>query len=94
MHKWAKEITHFVNGGKVECRWDKSWDDKWYLVDDLEEFGADENIFRIKPTKKTMKVVVCDDGYGRTCLRSPDDIPLWVTRLSDIIEIEYEEPQS
>jgi len=93
MHKWAKEIIHFVNGGAVEC-WCKkdpyaAWEKLFYLT----RFESADYIFRIKPKKKpSVKVAVFTDGSDKVFIANPDWEKHW-TRLSDIIEIKYEEPQ-
>lgn len=94
-HKWAKEITHFVNGGDVEVRIPEG--KSWFRVENLHGFNADLCEFRIKPQKKTMKVAVFAAKHPaprpfvyEACTLSPESY----TQLSDIVEIEYKDLQT
>jgi len=97
MHKWAKEITHFINGGWVESYRTGDVEATWETVYFLTRFDHPEYEFRIKPQKKTIQVAVYihrEGGVPFIC--HPDVISLVSTKskykqLSDIITIEYED---
>lgn len=59
VHKWAKEIKHFVNGGEVERRSNHDdKDDPWWPVDYLDYFSEVGFKFRIKPDKPKVRVAI------------------------------------
>jgi hypothetical protein len=93
-HEYAKEITHFVNGGEVEYYDGGKWHDFLELYD-LNMFQGGYK-FRVKPATKTVRVAmfrtdVCGKSFA--CLtdeRSMErDSALWY-RVSEWVEIEYE----
>lgn len=97
-HKWAKEITHLVNGGEVEYRLTKNYinrEDSYSRLPShcLSFFGDDDYEFRIKPQKKTMEVAVYTSEYG-TDVWIAGEHPTGFQLISDIITIEYEDPQT
>jgi len=92
-HKWAKEISHFVNGGEVEVRLHNGT--QWLKIDHLYEFGADLE-FRVKPQKKTMKAAVFVDSRDGQVVIRDDRYPLnsYWKQASPWTAIEYEDPQN
>jgi len=102
MHKWAKEITHFVNGGGIEGKFTDGYlkrndsCDTWSPVGCLDTFDCPDYIFRIKPQKKTMEVAVFTHPNGIPTTFTKGDSPTnpaW-KQVSPWIDIEYEDPQS
>lgn len=103
-HKWAKEITHYINGGEVEYRYTDDYLNRnkfsapynYDLLSEnnLEQFERGIFIFRIKPKKKTMKVAVFKNPFGDVYVNNADCDTTTLVQLSGVIEIEYEDEQS